>query len=795
MKLVTVEYVESNQTPYIVYFTREDGLRQRHVVEGFRPYFYVLLKEMKGYTTTIVEPIKSLNISSQLIEDSTIYKAIDGEDVVKVFAKVPEDVPQLCKNYDKFYETQVHFTTRWLIDCVDKIDKSELRIQYTDIEKDPASNRIISIAVYDSYLQKCIAFAWRDDLTPSRKDAEYSFPSGYKFKASIHLYNSRTKMLSDYIQFVKDTDPDILTGWFFVKYDAKELINEINSLRLHASDLSPLHKAYVMGDQVSELESNIKIAGRVLWDMLKAYSFLQQGRLPDASLEAIAQKELNEGKHPHKPFSQLWNDIDELIEYNCKDSVLVKRIDEKKHLIQHFDTIRRFVGGEWNSAFFETLLWDCYLLRKVHNKIVLPPKNKIKTERFKGAKVLIPASKGIHRNIILIDLKGLYPSIIITLNMSPEVMTEDKTNANNLPNGVSFKKEPVGLLPEVLLELMQLREEYKANMKKYPYGTSEYETFEMQQFAIKVLMNALYGAMAYENFRLVTPKLAESIPFVGRNVLDFIIKTIEQMGFKVIYGDTDSIFIQAESKEPYYEMMNIIKNLNDKLPQFMKEFANTDKCTIIIEPKKIYESLMISEKKSGVKRPAQKRYAGIISWAEGEFIDKNSEKSLDVVGFESKRSDSSALSRDLQKKVIRMLLEGAPLSDQKAYISQVIQSIINGVYEFEYVGITKGLSKNLGSYLVDNPHRRAAIYSNENLGTKFGLGDKPRIIYVSSTGKYPKTDVIAFMKNEDIPPDFKMDVDTMIRKTVVEKTEHIFSAAGIDINEILHERKRLEDFF
>jgi DNA polymerase elongation subunit (family B) len=757
-------------------FVRNGKQREMHIVKDFKPYFYV----------------PSLELGEG-------FQAIDGMLVKKIYTKLPQDVEHERRDYDKHWEADVHFSTRYLIDCVPHIEKSELRVQYTDIEKDPASNRIISISVYDNYLQKCIAFAWREDLSESRKDTVYTFPSGYKFNASIHLYNSRVKMLQNYINFVKDTDPDILTGWFFVKYDAKELIQEINSVGLKASDLSPLHRAYIIGEEVSKIESNIAIKGRVLWDMLHAYSALQPGRLPDYSLESVAQKELGEGKHAHKPFSELWSDIEELVNYNCKDAVLVYRIDQKRHLLEYFDTLRRFVGCEWNSLFHETLLWDTYILRKLHNTLVLPSKNRRKSERFKGARVLQPISKGIHRNIILIDLKSLYPSIIITFNMSPETLVKnnDYNNCYKLPNGIAFKKGKIGIVPEVLLELMKLRVEFKTEMKKYPFGVSEYESLYQQQEAIKILLNALYGALAYENFRLVTPEIASAIPYVGRHVLEFIVKEVQDLGFKVLYGDTDSIFICANSdvpKESVRQMLSICEHLNASLPKFAKDFGNADNCTIRIEPKKIYKSLMISEKKSGEVATAKKRYGGIIMWANNEYIDMNSEKALEIMGFESKRSDSSAFSRELQKKVIRMLLEGKSKTDLKLYIEGCINSISGKDIDYEYVGIPKGLSQSLESYKTDNPHRRAALYSNKYLGMKFGIADKPKILYVRATGKYPRTDVVAFSSNEDLPSDFKMDVDTMIDKSIRMKIEHILDAANLDFNEILHPSSKLSEF-
>jgi len=782
MKLTTLEQVQSGGRTYIVLFGRGDNNeRKMKVIKDFKPYFYIPFVDKPD------QKVKT-------------YPTIDGYTVTKRYCRVPQDVPVLSRTYENSWEADVHFTTRYLIDEVDKIDKCNLRIQYTDIEKDPTTNQIISIAVYDTYLEKCIAFAWRSDLKHTQYTKNYTFPSGYKFSASVHLYSSLGAMLSDYMKFVRETDPDILTGWFFVKYDMKEIIKGIHSVGLKPSSLSPIKSAYLIGEKVGKYEENIAIKGRVLWDMLKAYASLQPTRLRDSSLEAISQKELKEGKLQHRSFKSIWQNIDELVEYNCKDSVLVYRIDQKKHILKYYDTLRRFVGCEWSALFSETLVWDTYLLRKLHNTLVLPTKKKTKSGKMKGATVLSPLSKGIHRNIILIDLKSLYPSIIMTFNMSPETLIHDRRDGCvYLPNGIGFKTDKVGLLPEVLDELMALRQQYKDTMNTFPYESPDYKAWYMMQETTKILMNSLYGAMKFENFRLCTPDIASAITFCGRSILAFVEKTVEQLGFKVLYGDTDSVFVYANSNNPediVKEMHYMITELNKRLPSFIKDFGNSDNCRIIIEPKKIYSALIMSEKKSGKKGVAKKCYAGLIMHAKGKFLDQSTEEALEIMGYSGKRSDSSELSRDVQKKVIRMLLEGKEQIILKLYIEDVINKLSNGKYEPEYVGIPRGLSMRFDAYAVDNPHRRGAMYSNEHLGANFGMGDKPKIIYVSSTGNYPHTDAVAFMRNEDLPVDFIMDIQTMINKSIEMKIEHILDAAGMSFMEVLHGKPlALENFF
>lgn len=774
MKLVTIEYVEREKEPHIILFTREDDGKRRIIdVPNFKPYFYI-----------------PSDIPSN-------YKTLDGSHVSRLERNLPQEVGNERKDYPRTWEADVHFTTRYLIDEVPKIEKTNLRIQYTDIEKDIETNQVISIAVYDNYYNKCIAFAWREGMKETKIDKEFTFPSGYKFPVSIHIYSTRNDMLKDYVRFVRSTDPDILTGWFFVQYDAKELIQELNKCGLNASSLSPIGHSYIIGEEVNrKTEGNIAIKGRVLWDMLKAYSSLQSARLLDSSLEAISQEELGEGKEKlERSVGWNWrNDFDKLVEYNCKDSVLVCRIDQKRHILEYFDTLRRWIGTEWDQLFSETLLWDTYILRKVKGKMILPSKKRLDIDKFKGAMVFLP-KKGIHKYIIALDFKSLYPSIIMTFNMSPETVyreNDEKVNDSNLnkklyklENGVSFFESPRGIFPQILEEMIEERKKYQVEMNKYPYQSPEWETYNDIQTAVKVMMNALYGASAYANFRLATPEIASSITFIGRKIIESTKKEIEKE-FEVLYGDTDSLFVFSK-KDKIEDIVKEATELLDKINVFatnlIKDYG-VEKSFIRIELKKIYETFIMCEKRGKAEVAAKKKYAGRVRWNDNKITDK-----LEVVGFQSKRSDSSILSRRVQKEVLRLILYGEE-DKVEAYIKEQKRDIEK--VPLEEIGIPQGIGDHLDNYKVDRPHLRGSVYSNTYLGTNFGMGDKPKVVYVRETGKYPRTDVVAFSR--DLPPDFKVDYTIMFEKDIIDKLDSICEASGIDLDDILTNQGSLDKF-
>jgi DNA polymerase I len=158
----------------------------------------------------------------------------------------------------------------------------------------------------------------------------------------------------------------------------------------------------------------------------------------------------------------------------------------------------------------------------------------------------------------------------------------------------------------------------------------------------------------------------------------------------------------------------------------------------------------------------KKRYAGLLVWKEGVDAHK-----IDIVGFETKRSDSPKVTRDAMKTLIEMVLEGKPYEEIRSTISDVIRKYRAGKYTLDEIGIPGGIGKQLEDYDIQDAQVRAAVYSNTYLGTNFGKGSKPKRLYIKSvTSKYPRTDVVCFEYPDQIPGEFVIDRDIMLEKTL-----------------------------
>ncbi|MDO5846118.1 MAG: DNA polymerase domain-containing protein, partial [Methanocorpusculum sp.] len=289
--------------------------------------------------------------------------------------------------------------------------------------------------------------------------------------------------------------------------------------------------------------------------------------------------------------------------------------------------------------------------------------------------------------------------------------------------------------------------------------------------------NSYYGVSGFARFRLYDREIGAAVTSVGRAIIQHTRNTIMKHGYEVIYGDTDSCFVQlpATSLEETMKIARMLEaELNTSYPTFSKETLGADVNYFSIKFEKIYRRFF----QGGVK----KRYAGQLVWKEGQEVDK-----IDIAGFEMKRSDSSAITREVQETVLEMILKGNGKDDVKAYLPTVVTDYRAGKYPLDKAGIPSGINKSLDDYARLDSHGRGAKYANEYLKANFKRGSKPKRIYIKRSLKpdvYPNTDVVCFEYPDQVPKDaFEIDWDTMLEKTIQAPLTRIFDALGWDWDE------------
>jgi len=229
-------------------------------------------------------------------------------------------------------------------------------------------------------------------------------------------------MFQEFINYIQDKNPDIIVGWNLDGFDAPFLINRINKLGMDANLLGRGGKSFTT-------KYGAKIFGRVLFDLMNAYKkHFSMGGRESWSLEYISQYELKEGKEEYRgELDDLWKeDQEKFLKYNKRDVELLVLLNEKLHIIDFFDEIRRMASCRFEDVFMNSKTADCLCLRyaKEHG-FVLPSVKQHPKESYRGGYVKESEAK-LHRNIAVMDLKSLYPSIMIGFSISPENLIKDE---------------------------------------------------------------------------------------------------------------------------------------------------------------------------------------------------------------------------------------------------------------------------------------------------------------------------------------------------------------------------------
>lgn len=772
---VSIEQVDwslnKEGAPIIHIFGRDEGLAAQKIdVYGFAPYFYIPKSQAEH-----------MELPSVVYADKTkIYKSIKNDDLIKVYAKnTPIDV-SVVKNLYQHYEGDISYPMRFLIDCEIKsgieVDSEYVdwrlvkpydaiqtnpRACMLDIECEdhrgfpiPDRDAIICITVHDSYEDKYYTFITSSEIKNHIIEPNHS----------VLVYGTEQDMIRGLVQYIRNTNPDIISGWNIDDFDMPYLTKRMEILNLKVDDLC----------RIPSLKQNDdRIRGRVLFDLLPAYKKLHisKGQKQSYRLDAVAEDELNEKKVRYigTLTDLLKNDPDYLIAYNKKDVELCVKIERKDRIFDFYKEIARYVGTTLDKTLYSSNVVDIYVLRVAHGKYVLPSKGSTtesEEDGFEGAYVSTP-SVGLKYNVAALDLTSLYPSIMMSLNISMD--TKDPNGEIVAANGIRFKKSPDGLTRLIYKGLLEERAKKKKLRDSYSPNSPEYKLYDLQQDAIKIIINSYYGISAFKRFRLYDQDLASATTSTGQEIIKHTIEVIKSFMYEVIASDTDSALFETPRELTLDQVIAVGKDIANKVNATYSEFAkkkfNIDTHSFSIKFEKIYSTFLQTGRK--------KRYCGKLVWREGKIFEK---PEIVVTGFEQKRSDQNQIGREVQMKIFELILNNKSYEEIKEYIKGIIVDFRKGKYNLDYIGIPAALSKEVSEYGNDI-RARSARYSNDNLNTTFGKGSKPKRIYIKFvTGKYPKTDTLSFEYGEDVPKEFIIDYDLMLEKTIKTPIDRIFEA-------------------
>ncbi|MFC6717519.1 DNA-directed DNA polymerase [Natrialbaceae archaeon GCM10025810] len=827
-------YGDDEQPIMHVFGRTPDGDLEHVQVVGFRPYFYAPTESLERPPERQYERLTG---SEEVDENGDPYESIRGEKLTKIFGQTPRDVGQVRDDFEH-YEADILFPNRFLIDKdvrsgirvperraeddsivvphdeIDAVDvDAEPRVLTFDIEVDDRSGfpedgeePIVCLTSHDSYRDEYVMWLYEAPIGDGEVPTEITDydPIEDELDHEVRSYADEEAMLEAFLDYVDETDPDVLTGWNFEDFDAPYFLDRLEVLDgpHHDYDLTP--------DRLSRVNEVWRsgwggpdVKGRVVFDLLYAYQRMVFSELDSYRLDAVGEAELGVGKerYPGK-IGDLWEgDPTRLLEYNLRDVELCVELNRQQEIVAFWNEVRSFVGCKLEDAPTPGDAVDMYVLHEAHGRFALPSKGQQEAgEEYEGGAVFDPIT-GVRENVTVLDLKSLYPMCMVTINASPETKVDPEAydgDTHVAPSGTHFRQEPDGVMREMIKELLAEREEKKSLRNEHEPGTPEYEQYDRQQGAVKVIMNSLYGVSGWERFRLYDKEAAAAITATGREVIEFTETAANELDYRVAYGDTDSVMLElgpdVSKDEALEQSFEIEEYINGRYDDFAREELNAEEHRFQIEFEKLYRRFF----QAGTK----KRYAGHIVWKEGADVDD-----VDITGFEYKRSDIAPITKEVQHRVIEMIVREGDVEGVEAYVNEVIESVRTGDVSLEEIAIPGGIGKRLDDYDTDTAHVRGAKYANLLLGTNFDRGSKPKRLYLKRVdpaffrrveevegfdartdplyGAFKRDpDVICFEYEDQIPEEFEVDYDKMLEKTLKGPISRILEALDISWEEV-----------
>lgn len=410
-------------------------------------------------------------------------------------------------------------------------------------------------------------------------------------------------------------------------------------------------------------------------------------------------------------YQQQQDSLCPLVRYNLKDVDLMIGIEEKTGYIGVFQALCEACGIFPNSyALYPTVQMDGFMLRlgaqrQYHfaTKWYDKEEDDYVKEQFEGAYVLHPTVAGIVEDVHVGDFASMYPSIIMSWNMSPETKlgifaldNQPPDSARAPSTGVCFSTSKQGILAFAVSELLRLRKYWKKQVEKFPPGSAEAIDANRRSNAYKVAANSFFGALGNKYSRYFDEEIAESISTTGAWLSNNTLNQARTDTWKIdpIYGDTDAMMARGVSRERFAEFVYWCNNTF--YPELVASVGVKDN-TIFFENEKGYKRIVFIKNSKG--KPAAKCYVGIYDYYKGATADESSKP--EIKGLAWKRGDANLMARDLQWDIIEIFWRGDYLKAEPylKVLDRWRSHIMNDPLTIDEVKVSQSISKPLEDYV------------------------------------------------------------------------------------------------
>lgn len=553
-----------------------------------------------------------------------------------------------------------------------------LRAMAIDIETSRSGQRLYSIA-------------------GATQDAERVFVIGPPECASgsdlCACANERT-LLSAFLAWVREIDPDLLLGWNVVNFDLRLIQSAAARLGVpfalgRGGELARLLPARVPGQRHAA-----RVPGRVVLDGIDTLraAFWSFASL---SLDAVARELLGRGKllegSPDKPatIERLFEqDKPALARYNLEDCRLVLDIFAEARLIDFAMRRSELTGLALDRHGGSVAAFDNLYLPRLHRRgHVAPDVGERHSDIASPGGYVMDSQPGLYENVIVLDFKSLYPSIVRTFRVDPLGLATPGENPVAGFLGARFSRG-CAILPELISELWGQREQARERGDR-----------AMVQ-AIKIIMNSFYGVLGSSGCRFHDARLASSITRRGHEIITRSRRRLERDGYRVIYGDTDSIFVLLgpgpTEEEARVCGQRLAAMLNRWWQAVVRDEHDLESFLEVCFETHFARFLMPTVR--GAEKGSKKRYAGLVTSAGGgsEVVFK---------GLESVRTDWTPLARTFQRGLYRRVFLDQPYEE---FLRDTVRRLEAGELDAQLV-YRKRLRRPLDQYCRQTPpHVQAA---------------------------------------------------------------------------------------
>ena len=761
-----------NSDGIILFGYTQDGKRIAVIDTAYRPYFFIPSAKLDNFLALC----KQHNLQIAHFERS--------DDLAKIYVKPSEmphaaalaynsniesysaDIPlrrrywnskgliplALCKvsgeTTSKDFRTDITISAE-SIDCIG-LPLQEPNVVGFDFETtsskgrpDPAEDAIILAAIYSKNFRKVIT--WK------------RFDNAPEF---VEFVNSEADLIEAFLKTLNDLKPHIITGYgsdnFDLPYLAKRALKYNIKLNLNWDN----------SDILTE-NKHIRITGPAYMDISRFIRSILDLDTDQYKLDLVSKKLLGKGKRAiltAKRIMEMWavglpQELALLAEYNITDAELAYELCKKVLPVElELAKLSSLPLQDINSATY-SLLVEWYIIKNSAGIIPAKPSAIEMLARRKRSYIgglVVEPIPGLYKPIIAFDFRSLYPTIIASHNISPETMNCDCCRSRGFTVeelGLWFCSKRDGFMPPIVKDLVERRKRINEILKQTNPTDTSFSELLARQHALKYIAAAFYGYLGFSASRYYSFDCARAVTALGRRFIQLVIKEAEKFGFKVLYGDTDGIFVQPLKKDA--NAKTFLDIINSILPPPME-----------LELKNSYAAGLFLGKKSGTGG-AKKRYA-LLTEA-GNLI---------VRGLEAIRGDWSLIAKRTQREILNILLAENDVEKAANHLKTIIASIKQRRFSIEDIAIPGRLRKDISKYTVNSP-RVAAAKLAEQKGYK--IEQRSPINYVIKSGSGKISDRVALAEDSSIED---CDIDYYIDNQVLRAVYKIFETFDYDLEKL-----------